>query len=96
MSIGNKFNDTPQGWICPSCNKVNAPWIPQCSCNTIKDAPLPPPEPSFKQVCEDEVRRIIKDYEKIVNEKMCPDCNEWGEAAHPYGDLCCPKCKKLI
>ena len=23
-----------EGWICPRCGKVNAPWVMQCSCNT--------------------------------------------------------------
>ena len=22
-----------EGWICPRCGKVNAPWVIQCSCN---------------------------------------------------------------
>ena len=22
-----------EGWICPRCRKVNAPWVMQCSCN---------------------------------------------------------------
>ena len=21
------------GWVCPICGKVNAPWVPNCSCN---------------------------------------------------------------
>lgn len=21
-----------EGWICPRCHKVNAPWVLQCSC----------------------------------------------------------------
>lgn len=24
---------TQEGWICPRCGKVNAPWVIQCSCN---------------------------------------------------------------
>lgn len=22
-----------EGWICPRCGKVNAPWVMQCFCN---------------------------------------------------------------
>lgn len=22
-----------EGWVCPRCGKVNAPWMPQCSCS---------------------------------------------------------------
>lgn len=22
-----------EGWLCPRCKKVNAPWVPSCSCN---------------------------------------------------------------
>lgn len=27
-----------EGWICPRCNKVNAPFIKQCDCNHTIDA----------------------------------------------------------
>ena len=31
----NQFKDwfTPRGWICPRCNRVNAPSLMQCSCS---------------------------------------------------------------
>ena len=22
-----------EGWICPKCNRVNAPWLPNCQCH---------------------------------------------------------------
>lgn len=24
-----------EGWICPRCGKVNAPWVMQCFCNKV-------------------------------------------------------------
>lgn len=24
------------GWICPKCEKANAPWVPSCSCASAK------------------------------------------------------------
>lgn len=24
-----------EGWICPRCGRVNAPWLPYCSCDNI-------------------------------------------------------------
>ena len=29
-------NELPprQGWVCPKCGRVNAPWIPTCGCTT--------------------------------------------------------------
>ena len=26
----------PQGWLCPMCGKVHAPFIKECTCKTIK------------------------------------------------------------
>jgi len=26
----------PQGWICPRCDRVNAPWMPCCLCKDGK------------------------------------------------------------
>ena len=28
-----KENMAQEGWICPRCGKVNAPWVMQCFCN---------------------------------------------------------------
>lgn len=25
-----------EGWYYPRCHKINAPWVPQCSCNDTK------------------------------------------------------------
>lgn len=31
-------NELPpqQGWICPKCGRVNAPWLPTCDCVSIQ------------------------------------------------------------
>lgn len=29
----NISNMAQEGWICPRCGKVNAPWVMQCFCN---------------------------------------------------------------
>lgn len=34
-----------EGWICPRCGKVNAPWVMQCSCN--RNIALPKVEASY-------------------------------------------------
>lgn len=28
-------SSSPMGWVCPRCNRVNAPWMPICSCNEV-------------------------------------------------------------
>lgn len=28
-----KYGGYQTGWVCPICGKVNAPWMPCCSCN---------------------------------------------------------------
>lgn len=30
----NNTNAAPTGWQCPVCNKVHAPWISQCTCDS--------------------------------------------------------------
>lgn len=30
-----------KGWECPKCGRVNAPWIPQCNCYSLRPAPQP-------------------------------------------------------
>lgn len=42
-------NELPpqQGWICPKCGRVNAPWMPTCGCvssqttGTASDSSIP-------------------------------------------------------
>lgn len=31
-------NELPpqQGWVCPKCGRVNAPWMPTCGCVTTQ------------------------------------------------------------
>ena len=33
---GLPFNVAGQGWICPRCDRVNAPWMPCCLCSDKK------------------------------------------------------------
>jgi hypothetical protein len=36
-----------EGWVCPLCGKVNAPWVPQCGCDAKKYEPVYPDD--FKE-----------------------------------------------
>ncbi len=31
----------PQGWQCPVCKRVNAPFISQCPCSSVPVMPMP-------------------------------------------------------
>ena len=37
MNVGNITNvhDSyiSQGWLCPRCGRINAPWLPNCNCS---------------------------------------------------------------
>jgi len=26
-----------QGWECPRCHKINAPWVSQCNCSSMEN-----------------------------------------------------------
>lgn len=30
-----------EGWLCPRCKKVNAPWVSQCTCNETITTNIP-------------------------------------------------------
>ena len=32
----NSVQETNQGWQCPVCYKVNAPFVTECTCTTLK------------------------------------------------------------
>lgn len=32
-----KQENSQYGWICPRCDKVNAPWSKQCDCKSISE-----------------------------------------------------------
>ena len=36
-------NELPpqQGWICPKCGRVNAPWLPTCGCVSSQTSSTP-------------------------------------------------------
>jgi len=37
----NKLNSTTQGWECPRCRTIHAPWVQACNCNKQPDDQLP-------------------------------------------------------
>lgn len=32
-----------EGWVCPKCERVNAPWVTQCGCTSPAIVPVPCP-----------------------------------------------------
>lgn len=35
-------SSAPQGWVCPNCKLVHAPWSPSCNCMQTKKEEVPP------------------------------------------------------
>lgn len=33
MSNWNNISFSQKGWECPRCGRINAPWLPCCSCD---------------------------------------------------------------
>jgi hypothetical protein len=46
--LGEILEFTPMGWKCPSCKRVNAPFVSQCPCSPPPPpfTPWPPPFPT--------------------------------------------------
>ncbi len=47
------FRDNDKGWECPRCGKINAPWMPHCTCQGDAKQPWEP-------TCDDST--AVKDY----------------------------------
>jgi hypothetical protein len=47
MSCGDFYQPRPQqGWECPRCHRINAPFVAQCTCEPRDFQPFAPYEPS--------------------------------------------------
>lgn len=44
LNEDQQFNHQQEGWICPRCKVVNAPWVSRCSC-THRYVPITPYDP---------------------------------------------------
>ena len=65
-----------EGWICPRCGKVNAPWVPQCVC-----APKEPTAPVWDPPVGPSVARPGIWYSSPAC-KNCPTNPENGGSGH--------------
>jgi hypothetical protein len=36
LPVGGKRQPPPEGWLCPRCKRVNAPWVERCECEPEK------------------------------------------------------------
>ena len=43
-----------EGWRCPVCGAVNAPWMPQCSCKGRVAFVSWPTYPEYPDKCDDD------------------------------------------
>jgi len=34
VTVTNSLPESPSGWVCPLCGRVNAPHVSQCPCRT--------------------------------------------------------------
>ena len=41
MSNWNNISFSQKGWECPRCGRINAPWLPCCSCNKSTTYAMP-------------------------------------------------------
>ena len=45
-----KQENSQYGWICPRCDKVNAPWKSECDCNKNDSSYQHPSSPDFTEI----------------------------------------------
>ncbi|RPI50036.1 MAG: hypothetical protein EHM49_09065 [Deltaproteobacteria bacterium] len=38
-----------EGWVCPKCGRVLAPWVAECDCTYIISTPQPTTDPGYTQ-----------------------------------------------
>lgn len=62
-----------EGWRCPACGRINAPWMPSCTCRSITMGewiPVPDDEDGYTcSICY----AYMKAYKSILP-NYCPNC----------------------
>ncbi len=62
-----------EGWRCPACGRINAPWMPSCTCRGITMGewiPVPDDEDGYTcSICN----AYMKAYKGILS-NYCPNC----------------------
>ena len=79
-------NELPpqQGWICPKCGRVNAPWLPTCGCVSSQTSGSP---------YLVETSSMSRDSHEIVNDESQTKCSicyhdKYCDIHNPNHDFC--------
>lgn len=68
-----KYGGYQTGWRCPACGRINAPWMPSCTCRGITMGewiPIPDDEDGYTcSICN----AYMKAYKGVLS-NYCPNC----------------------
>lgn len=95
MNVGDQLPIQPQqGWQCPLCKKILAPWMPSCNCQMAKPGKNPypiipsyPPYPSVPFLTPSWIEPIVT----CDNDIQSNITNSWPNGTYAGGvaPACC-------
>jgi len=72
-----------QAWICPRCERVNAPHVDSCGCSPVSDAKQPAVEGPTKLPAWEFAKEEIEKLKEAFKRKPAPPPIDWPYPSQP-------------